>query len=76
MPDNFYTLAPVDQQVALAYAQTLFAEWLKKNPNRAPDASPHLEFLKFLKFLKFLQNSVSVAQDLRYRSTGSLDPLR
>ena len=73
MPDNFYTLDPVDQQVALAYAQTLFAEWLRKNPNRAPDASPHLEFLKFL---KFLQNSVSVAQDLRYRSTGSLDPLR
>lgn len=36
MPDNFYTLDPVDQQVALAYAQTLFAEWLKKNPNRAP----------------------------------------
>lgn len=70
MPDNFYTLDPVDQQVALAYAQTLFAEWLKKNPNRAPDASLHLEFLKFL------QDSVSVAQDLRYRSTGSLGPLR
>lgn len=70
MPDNFYTLDPVDQQIALAYAQTLFAEWLKKNPNRAPDASPHLEFRKFL------QDSVSVAQDLRYRSTGSLDPLR
>lgn len=70
MADNFYTLDPIDQQVALAYAQTLFAEWLKKNPNRAPDASPHLEFLKLL------QDSVSVAQDLRYRSTGSLDPLR
>lgn len=70
MPDNFYTLDPVDQQVALAYAQTLFAEWLKKNPNRAPDASLHLAFLNFL------QNSVSVAQDLRYRSTGSLGPLR
>lgn len=67
MPDNFYTLDPVDQQVALAYAQTLFAEWLKKNPNRAPDASLHL---------KFLQDSVSVAQDLRYRSTGSLGPFR
>ena len=70
MPDNFYTLDPVDQQIALAYAQTLFAEWLKKNPNRAPDTSPHLEFLKLL------QDSVSVAQDLRYRSTGSLGPLR
>ena len=70
MADNFYTLDPIDQQVALAYAQTLFAEWLKKNPNRAPDASPHLEFLKFL------QDRVSVAQDLRYRSTGSLEPLR
>ena len=23
MPDNFYTLDPIDQQVALAYAQTL-----------------------------------------------------
>lgn len=70
MPDNFYTLDPVDQQIALAYAQTLFAEWLKKNPNRKPGESVHLEFLKLL------QDSVSVAQDLRYRSTGSLDPLR
>lgn len=32
MPDNFYTLDPVDQQIALAYAQTLFAEWLAKKP--------------------------------------------
>ena len=70
MPDNFYTLDPVDQQIALAYAQTLFAEWLAKNPNRKPGESVQLEFLKLL------QDSVSVAQDLRYRSTGSLDPLR
>lgn len=70
MPDNFYTLDPVDQQIALAYAQTLFAEWLAKNPNRKPEDSVHLEFLNLL------QDSVSVAQDLRYRSTGSLDPLR
>lgn len=66
MPDNFYTLDPVDQQIALAYAQTLLA----KNPNRKPGESVHLEFLKLL------QDSVSVAQDLRYRSTGSLDTLR
>ena len=70
MPDNFYTLDPVDQQIALAYAQTLFAEWLAINPNRKPEDSVHLEFLKLL------QDSVSVAQDLRYRSTGSLDQLR
>lgn len=70
MPDNFYTLYPVDQQIALAYAQTLFAEWLAKNPNRKPGESVHLAFLKLL------QDSLSVAQDLRYRSTGSLDQLR
>lgn len=70
MPDNFYDLDPIDQQVALAYAQALFADWLSKNPARSPDASPHL------KFLELLQLGASVAQDLRYRSAGSLDGLR
>lgn len=40
MSDNFYTLDPIDQQVALAYAQTLFAEWLKNNRPVGPLGCP------------------------------------
>lgn len=67
MSDNFYTLDPVDQTVALAYAQTLFAQWLAKNPSQAPSGKP-----RHLVFAQFLEEGASAALDIRYQCTGSL----
>ena len=60
MSDNFYTLYPIDQQVALAYAQTLFAEWLKNNPPGRTSGVPAPSA-----FAEFLDCGVTVAANIR-----------
>ena len=60
MPDNFYTLDPADQQIALAYAQTLFANWLKSNPPGRTSGVPVPSA-----FAKFLDDGVAVASNIR-----------
>mgnify|MGYP000069121781 CR=1 FL=1 len=60
MSDNFYTLDPIDQQVALAYAQTLFANWLKNNPPGRTSGVPAPSA-----FAEFLDGGVTVAANIR-----------
>lgn len=60
MSDNFYTLDPIGQQVALAYAQTLFAEWLKNNPPGRTSGVPAPSA-----FAEFLDCGVTVAANIR-----------
>ena len=60
MPDNFYTLDPVDQQIALAYAQGKFCDWLSQNR--------HADFpARKAEFLTCLEEGISVALDLCHR---------
>lgn len=60
MSDSFYTLDPADQQIALAYAQVLFADWLKKNPPGKTSGKPAPSA-----FAEFLNCGVTVASNIR-----------
>lgn len=59
---DFYSLDPQDQQVALAYAQAHFVDWLSQNRSRTPASPP-----EHLVFSQFLDSGVAVALDIRHR---------